>query len=64
MTSQGPIASSTTNAKATALLPVNLLMWNKQYAVTIAQSIIKDVDLDECSEHETESLGDIGYSLT
>ena len=33
-------------------------MRNKQYAVTTVQSLVRDVDLDECSEHEMEPLGD------
>lgn len=31
----------------------------------VAQSIIKDADLNECSEHETKSLGNFGlFDLT
>ena len=34
-----------------------LLVKDKEYAVDTACSIIRDVDLDECSEHETDPLG-------
>ena len=55
MTSQGPITPT----------PVALLVRDKRYVVGIAQSIIKDANLDECFEHETKSLGDSGlFDLT
>ncbi|KAL0010241.1 hypothetical protein SO802_005349 [Lithocarpus litseifolius] len=50
MTSQGPVAPST----------IPLLLRHKQHAIEMVQSIIKDADLDKCSEHETKSLGEVG----
>ena len=50
MTSQGPVAPST----------ITLLVRNKQHTVEMIQSIIKDEDLDECSKHEIEFLGESG----
>nr|POF21202.1 hypothetical protein CFP56_06998 [Quercus suber] len=38
--------------------PIALLVRDKQYVMEISQCIIKDANLDECSKHETESLGD------
>ena len=32
----------------------------KQHTVQMAYSIVKDADIDECSDHETEALGDSG----
>lgn len=48
ITSQGPVIPPS--------LP--LLVKDKGYAVDIARSIVRDADLDECSEHETDPLGD------
>ena len=42
MTSQGPVAPP----------PLPLLVKDKEYVVDIAHSIIRDADLDKCSEHE------------
>nr|POE54674.1 hypothetical protein CFP56_25034 [Quercus suber] len=50
VTSQGPVTLPT----------ITLLVRNKQHAVETIQSIIKDEDLDECSKHETEFLGEYG----
>lgn len=50
MTSQGPVIP--------LLLP--LLMKDKEYVVDTACSIVRDTDLDECSEHEIDPLGDFG----
>lgn len=50
MTSQGPITPP--------LLP--LLEKDKEYVVDNAHSIVRDVDLDECSKHKTDLLGDFG----
>lgn len=47
MTSQGPFVPP--------LLP--LLVKDKEYAVDTARSIVRDADLDECSEYETDPLG-------
>ena len=35
-------------------------MKDKEYDVDTARSIIRDAELDECSEHETDPLGDSG----
>ena len=37
-----------------------LLVKDKQNAIQMAYSIVKDPDLDECLEHETNVLGDFG----
>ena len=37
-----------------------LLVRDKQHAIQMAYSIVKDADLDECSERETDTLGDSG----
>ena len=50
MTSQGLVAPP----------PLLLLVKDKEYAMDIACSIVQDADLDECSEHETDPLGDSG----
>ena len=50
MTSQGPIAPP----------PLPLLVKDKEYIMDTARSIIQDADLDECSEHKTDPLGDFG----
>ena len=50
MTSQGHVVPP----------PLPLLVKDKEYAVDTACSIIRDVDLDECSEHEIDPLGDSG----
>ena len=42
MTSQGPVAPP----------PLPLLVKDKEYVVDIAHSIIRDANLDKCSEHE------------
>uniref|UniRef100_A0A7N2MAW6 Sodium/calcium exchanger membrane region domain-containing protein n=1 Tax=Quercus lobata TaxID=97700 RepID=A0A7N2MAW6_QUELO len=41
-------------------LAVPLLVKDKQHAVQTAYSIVKDLDLEKCSEHKTEALGDFG----
>ena len=48
MTSQGSVAPP----------PLPLLVKDKEYAVNNARFIVQDADLDECSEHETDPLGD------
>lgn len=48
MTSQGSIIPP----------PLPLLVKDKEYAVDTARSIVRDADLEECSEHETDPLGD------
>jgi len=48
MTSQGPIAPS----------PLPFSVKDKEYAVDTAHSIVRDTDLDECSEHKTDPLGE------
>ena len=35
-------------------------MRSQEFVVNIARTLIHDVDLDECSEHETDALGDSG----
>nr|POF00815.1 hypothetical protein CFP56_62363 [Quercus suber] len=50
MTSQGPVTP----------LPLPLLVKDKEYAVVTTRSIIQDVNLDECSKHEIDPLGDSG----
>ena len=50
MTSQGSVAPP----------PLPLLVKDKEYAVNNARFIVQDADLDECSEHETDPLGDSG----
>lgn len=50
MTSHGPVIPP--------LLP--LLVKDKGYAVDTAYSIVWDVDLDKCSKHGTNPLGDSG----
>ncbi|KAF3963578.1 hypothetical protein CMV_012051 [Castanea mollissima] len=50
MTFQGPIVPP----------PLPLLVKDKEYAIDTAHSIVRDADLDECSEHETDPLGDSG----
>ena len=52
MTSQGPVAPP----------PLPLLVKDKNYTVDIAHTIIQDVDLDKCSEHETNPLGDSDFN--
>ena len=47
MSTHGPIVSS----------PVQRLVNHKAYVVEMVNSIIKDTDLDECSEDATEDLG-------
>ena len=51
MTSQGP---------SLVHPPIPLLVKSKEFAVDTARSLIRDPDLDECSKHETEALGDSG----
>ena len=51
MASQSPVAPA----------PVTLLVRSKQLAIETVQSIIKDVDLNECFEHEIESLGEVWF---
>nr|POF00811.1 hypothetical protein CFP56_62359 [Quercus suber] len=41
-----------------AALRLPLLVKDKDYIVNTAYSIIRDADLDECSKHETDPLGD------
>lgn len=48
MTFQGPVVPP----------PLPLLVKDKEYTVCIAYSIVREVNLDECSEHKTNSLGD------
>ena len=50
MTSQGAIAFP----------PLPLLVKDREYAVDTTRSIVRDADLDKCSDHETEPLGDFG----
>ena len=50
MTSQGPDANP----------PVPLMVRNKGFNIGSACNFIREVDLDECSEHETEAFGDLG----
>nr|POF23438.1 hypothetical protein CFP56_07350 [Quercus suber] len=50
MTSQGHVIPS----------PLPLLMKDKEHVVDIARFIVRDADLDECSKHETDPLGDSG----
>nr|POE55035.1 hypothetical protein CFP56_68009 [Quercus suber] len=65
MTSQGLVAPSTVNSEIVAPTLIPLLVRNKHYAVTMVHSLVRDVDLDECSEHEMEPLGDVGlFHLT
>ena len=40
--------------------PLPLLVKDKEYVVDTACSIVRDADLNECSEHETDPLGDSG----
>ena len=47
MTFQGPVAQPV----------IPLLVRHKKYAIETAQSIVKDVDLDECSKHRTWGFG-------
>lgn len=42
------------------MAPSTLLMKDKQHVVQTGYSIVKDLDLNECSEHETDALGDFG----
>ena len=35
-----------------------LLVKEKEYAMDTARSIVRDADLDKCSKHETDPLGD------
>lgn len=51
MTSQGRIVPS----------PFPLLVKDREYTVNTAHSIVRDVDLDKCSEHETNPFGDSGF---
>ena len=51
MTTHGPIINE-------PVAPTALLVKDKQHTVQTSYSIIKDLDLDECSEHETDALGD------
>ena len=54
MTSQGPIVPP----------PLPLLVKDKGYVVVTARSIVRDADLDECSEYKTDLLGDFGLHDT
>ena len=47
MTSQGHVVP----------LPLPLLVKDKEYVVDTVRSIVQDVDLDECSEHKIDPLG-------
>ena len=38
--------------------PLPLLVKDKEYAVDTTRFIVQDANLDECSEHETDPLGD------
>nr|POE55926.1 hypothetical protein CFP56_45141 [Quercus suber] len=40
--------------------PLPLLVKDKEYAVDTVRSIVRDVNLDECSKNETNPLGDFG----
>ena len=40
--------------------PLPLLVKDKEYAVDTTRFIVQDANLDECSEHETDPLGDSG----
>lgn len=40
--------------------PIQRLVSHKEYAIEMVNSIIKDTDLDECSEHATVDLGVFG----
>ena len=51
MMTHGPIINE-------PVAPAALLVKDKQHTFQTAYSIIKDPDLDECSEHETDALGD------
>ena len=51
MTAHGPVINELV-ALAT------FLMKDKQHTVQTMYSIVKDPDLNECSEHETDALGD------
>nr|POF20765.1 hypothetical protein CFP56_76014 [Quercus suber] len=48
MTSQGPVVPP----------PFPFLVKEKKYVTDTARSIIQDVDLDKCSKHKTDSLGE------
>ena len=37
--------------------PIQRLVSHMEYAVKMVNSIIKDMDLDECGKHATEDLG-------
>ena len=50
MTSQGPVVPP----------PFPLLVKDKGYAVDTTRSIVRDADLDDCSEHKTDPLCDSG----
>nr|POF19544.1 hypothetical protein CFP56_48318 [Quercus suber] len=38
--------------------PLPLLVKDKEYAMDTTYSIVQDADMDECSEHKTDPLGD------
>lgn len=40
---------------------VVLLVKDKQHAVQMAYSIVKDLDFSKCPKHKTEALGDFGH---
>nr|POE61326.1 hypothetical protein CFP56_48898 [Quercus suber] len=40
--------------------PLPLLVNDKEYVVDIAHFIVRDANLDGCSKHETDPLGDFG----
>jgi len=53
MTSHSPVINESVASPA-------LLVKDKQNAIQMAYSIVKDPDLDECLEHEMNVLGDFG----
>ena len=54
MMAHGPIINE-------LVAPSTLLVKDKQHAVQTGYSIVKDLDLNECSEHEADALGDFGF---
>ena len=42
-------------------LPLPLLVKDREYAVDITCFIVRDANLNECLEHETDPLGDSGF---
>ena len=40
--------------------PLPLLVKDREYVMDTASSIVQDADLNECSEHKTDPLGDFG----